>query len=57
MVHLLGRGEANAVPCRPAVHLRLGAVAKAKQLRPEFLNEVEQTRNRGLLLLVSTAEC
>ena len=56
MVHLLGRGEADAVPSRPAIHLGLGAAAKAKQLRPEFFDEVQQASNRGLLLLIGTAE-
>jgi len=56
MVHLLGRGEADTIPRRPAIHLGLGAAAKAKQLRPELLNEVQQTRNRGFLLLISTTE-
>ena len=56
MVHLLGRGEADTIPRRPAIHLGLGAAAKAKQLRPEFLNEVQQARNRGFLLFVSTAK-
>ena len=57
MVHLLGRRKANAVPCRPAIHLGLGAAAKAKQLRPEFFDEVQQAGNCGFLLLISTAEC
>ena len=56
MVHLLGRGEADAVPRCPAVHLRLRAAAEAQQLRPEFFDKVEQTGNRGLLLFVSTAK-
>ena len=57
VVHLLGRGEADTIPRRPAVHLGLGAAAEAKQLRPEFLDEVQQASNRGFLLLISTAEC
>ena len=56
VVHLLGRGEADAVPCRPAVHLGLGAAAEPQQLRPELFHEVQQTRNRGLLLFVGAAE-
>ena len=57
MVHLLGRGEADAVPRCPAVHLRLRAAAEAQQLRPEFFDKVQQASNRGFLLLISTAEC
>ena len=57
MVHLLGRGEADAVPCRPAIHLGLRAAAEPQQLRPEFLDEIEQAGNRCLLLFIGTAEC
>ena len=41
MVHLLGRRKTNAVPCRPAVHLRLGTAAEPQQLRPELLDEIQ----------------
>ncbi|RHV70076.1 hypothetical protein DXB06_14470, partial [Butyricicoccus sp. OF13-6] len=47
VVHLLGRGEADAVPRCPAVHLRLRAAAEAQQLRPEFFDKVQQASNRG----------
>ena len=57
MIHLLGRGEADTIPCRPAVHLALCAAAEPQQLRPEFFDEVQQASNRGFLLLISTAEC
>ena len=57
MVHLLGRGEADTIPCRPAVHLALRAAAESQQFRPELLDEVQQTRNCSFLLFVSTAEC
>lgn len=56
VVHLLGRGEADTIPRRPAIHLGLGAAAEPQQFRPEFLDEVQQPRNRGFLLLVSTTE-
>ena len=57
MVHLLGRGEADTIPCRPAIHLGLRAAAESQQFRPEFLDKVQQAGNRGLLLFVGTAEC
>ena len=57
MAHLFGRRKADAIPRRPAVHLALCAAAKPQQLRPEFLNEVQQAGNRGLLLLISAAKC
>ena len=56
MAHLFGRGEPDTIPCRPAVHLRLGAAAEPQQLRPEFLYKVQQPSNRGFLLLISTAK-
>ena len=56
VAHLFERGEATAVPRRPAVHLALRTAAKVKQLRPEFLNEVQQASNRGFLLLIGTAK-
>ena len=56
MVHLLRRGEADAVPCRPAIHLRLRAAAEPQQFCPEFLDEVQQASNRGFLLLIGTAK-
>ena len=56
MVYLLGRGEPDTVPSRPAVHLGLGAAAEPQQFRPEFLDEVEQTGNRSFLLFVGTAK-
>ena len=56
MTYLLGRGEADTVPRRPAVHLALRTAAESKQLCPELFHEVEQTGNRGFLLLVSTAK-
>ena len=56
MTYLLGRGEADTVPRRPAVHLALRATAEPQQLCPELLNEVQQSRNRGLLLFVGAAE-
>ena len=56
MVHLLGRGEANAVPRRPAVHLGLGATAESQKFSPELFHKVEQTSDCGFLLLICTAE-
>lgn len=57
MAHLLGRCESDTAPCRPAVHLALRAAAEPQQLRPEFLDKVEQAGNRSFLLFISTAEC
>ena len=56
MVHLLGRRKTDTVSSRPAVHLALCAAAEPQQFRPEFLDEVEQTRNRSLLLFVGAAK-
>ncbi len=53
VVHLLGRGEADTIPCRPAVHLGLRAAAEPQQLRPELFDEVKQAGNRGFLLFIS----
>ena len=57
MTHLLGRGKADTIPRRPAVHLALRAAAESQQLCPEFLYKVQQPRNRGFLLFIGTAEC
>ena len=56
MAHLLGWRKTDSIPCRPAIHLGLGAAAEAQQLCPEFLDEVQQASNRGFLLLVGAAE-
>ena len=56
MAHLLGRRKANTVPSRPAIHLALRTAAESKQLCPELFDKVQQARNRGLLLFVSTAK-
>ena len=56
MVHLLGRRKTNTVPCRPAVHLGLRTTAEPQQLRPEFLDKIQQAGNCGFLLLICTAE-
>ena len=56
MTYLLGRGEADAVPRCPAVHLTLRAAAEPQKFRPELFDEIEQSRNRGFLLLISTTE-
>ena len=46
VVYLLGRGEADTIPRRPAVHLALCTAAEAQQLCPEFFDEVQQASNR-----------
>ena len=56
MIHLLGRGEADAVPSRPAVHLALRAAAEPQKFSPELFHKVEQTSDCGFLLLICTAE-
>ena len=56
MAHLVGRRELHAVPRRPAVHLGLRAAAEPQKFRPELFDEIEQSRNRGFLLLISTTE-
>ena len=56
MVHLFGRCKADTIPSRPSIHLGLCAAAEPQQFRPEFLDEVQQASNRGLLLLIGTAK-
>ena len=56
VAHLLGRGEADAVPSRPAVHLALRAAAEPQKFSPELFHKVEQTSDCGFLLLICTAE-
>ena len=56
MAHLLRRRKTDAISSCPAVHLGLRTAAESQQFRPEFLDEVEQPRNRGFLLLVGAAE-
>ena len=56
VAHLFGRRKADAIPRRPAVHLALRAAAEPQQFSPELFDEVEQARNRGLLLFIGTAK-
>ena len=41
VVHLFGRGEADAVPRCPAVHLGLRTAAEPQQFCPEFFDEIQ----------------
>ena len=56
VAHLLGWRKTDSIPCRPAIHLGLRAAAEPQKLSPEFLYKVQQPRNRGFLLLISTAK-
>ena len=56
VVHLFGRGEADAVPRRPAVHLRLGAAAEPQQFCPEFLDKIQQASDCDFLLFVGATK-